>query len=78
MNPETVVLAHYCLAGLSGFGLKSLDWCGSWACSSCHDAVDFRSRTNFSRDSIRLMHAEGVLRTIKELAKQREIMGDIA
>jgi hypothetical protein len=33
----------------------------------CHSAVDGRTKTEFSRDELRLMHAEGAFRTIREL-----------
>lgn len=39
-NPETVVLAHFRMIGISGMGKKSPDWCGAWACSDCHSYVD--------------------------------------
>ena len=39
-NPETTVLAHYRLAGISGIGMKSPDLIGAWACSDCHYTVD--------------------------------------
>ena len=42
-NPETTVLAHYSLTGISGWRLKSPDWIGAWCCSSCHDEVDGRT-----------------------------------
>lgn len=60
----TTVLAHYSLAGLSGKGIKSPDLIGAWCCSSCHDYADGRKQSaNFTRDQVRLMHAEGVFRT---------------
>ena len=62
-NPETVVLAHYRMAGLNGVGMKPDDIFGAWACSSCHDACDFRTKTSYSRDELRLALVEGVLRT---------------
>lgn len=35
------------------------------ACSACHDLIDGRKRTtDYTRDELRLMHAEGVLRTL--------------
>lgn len=61
-NPETVVLAHYRLAGTCGAGKKPHDMQGAWACSSCHDVIDGR-RHAISRDEARLLHAEGVMRT---------------
>ena len=62
-NPETTVLAHYRLAGTCGTGMKPPDMLGAWACSACHDAVDGRVRSTWSRCELRLMHAEGVFRT---------------
>ena len=65
-NPETTVLAHYRMHGLSGIGLKSNDLFGAWACSSCHDEIDRRSRNMDSADCA-LFHLEGVLRTQQAL-----------
>lgn len=62
-NPETTVLAHYRLHGLSGIGMKSLDIFGAWACSDCHDAIDGRRRTVFSPSEVKQAHLEGVMRT---------------
>ena len=62
-NPETTVLAHYRLGGTCGTGMKPPDMRGAWACSACHDAVDGRVRSTWSRCELRLMHAEGVFRT---------------
>ncbi|AFC85896.1 Protein of unknown function (DUF1364) [Frateuria aurantia DSM 6220] len=87
-NPETTVLAHYRLAGYSGTGMKPPDEMGAWACSACHDVVDGRVRPKyswisggdgsllssdrFSSGAIKLMHAEGVMRTqqaIREMGR---------
>lgn len=65
---ETVVLAHYRLAGLCGTGIKPHAILGSHACAACHDLVDFRVPSKvYSRMEIRLMHLEGVMRTIDSL-----------
>lgn len=69
-DPETVVLAHYRLAGLSGMGMKSPDLVASFACSACHDAIDRRAHTDLERDYVRLAHAEGVFRTQAILARE--------
>jgi len=69
-NSETVVLAHFRLAGVSGTGLKSHDLIGSWACSACHDAVDRRTHLELDRDYVRLAHLEGMVRTLSQLAKE--------
>ena len=63
-NPETVVLAHYRLAGTCGMGIKPSDLLGAFACSACHDAVDERVRTGLTHDELRAAHAEGVMRTL--------------
>ncbi|EIV9529801.1 TPA: DUF1364 domain-containing protein [Klebsiella aerogenes] len=62
-NPETSVLAHYRLAGTCGTGCKPDDQQGAITCNCCHDAIDGRTKTEYTRDELRLMHAEGVLRT---------------
>jgi hypothetical protein len=67
---ETVVLAHLRIAGVSGMGLKSPDILGAWACSACHDAVDRRNHQDLERDYVRLMHLEGMARTIAQLEKE--------
>lgn len=67
-NPETTVLAHYRLAGTCGTGMKPPDLLGAWACSECHSAVDGRGSA-LTRDTVRLAHAEGILRTICALIK---------
>ena len=69
-NSETTVLAHVRLAGVSGMSVKADDLLGSWACSSCHDAVDRRSYTDLERDYVRLAHLEGVVRTIAVLRRE--------
>lgn len=68
-NPETVVLAHYRLAGLSGMGIKAPDWCAAYACSACHTAVDTGS-ANWTQAELKRMHLEGVLRTLAILESE--------
>lgn len=68
-NPETTVLAHYRLAGTCGMGIKPHDMLGAWACSSCHDEIDRRTR-RIDADSAALAHLEGVIRTQSILLKE--------
>lgn len=75
-NPETTVLAHYRLAGLCGTGMKPNDLVAAWACSTCHDECDRRTRV-LERDSVRLAHAEGMARTLDELISLH-VIGAIA
>jgi hypothetical protein len=72
-NPETTVLAHIRMPGLSGMGIKADDLLGAWACSACHDAIDRRSHTDLDRDHVRLAHLEGMARTIAQLRKEEII-----
>ena len=72
-DESTTVLAHFPLAGYTGMGMKSPDLIGGWACSKCHDEVDRRTRLIENTETVRLAHAEGVLRTIAELEKMGAI-----
>lgn len=69
-NPETVVLAHYRMAGTCGTGYKPNDLQGAWACSGCHDAIDGRSKSDYTQDELSLMHAEGCFRTMDTLISE--------
>jgi hypothetical protein len=69
-NPETTVLAHVRLVGVSGMGMKSPDIIGAWACSSCHDAVDRRAHMDMDREHVRLAHLEGMVRTLAQLDRE--------
>ena len=69
-NSETVVLCHYRLAGVSGIGMKSPDVIGAWACSACHDTIDRRAHTDLDRDYVRLLHLEGMARTLAQLNRE--------
>lgn len=71
-NPETTVLAHYRLAGTCGVGIKPNDLQAAWACSSCHDEIDRRTRM-LEHDFVRLAHAEGMMRTQAILIKEGKI-----
>lgn len=64
-NSETVILAHYRLAGISGMGLKSPDLVASWCCSACHSYVDTRHDPE-----TKLALAEGVFRTLAQLVRE--------
>lgn len=70
-NPETSVLAHYRLAGTCGTGCKPDDTQAAIACNGCHDVIDGRTKTtDFTYDELRLMHAEGVMRTLEIWRKE--------
>jgi Protein of unknown function (DUF1364) len=72
---ETTVLAHYRMSGICGTGMKPIDLIGADACSDCHDAIDGRTKTAYTREQLDLMHAEGVFRTIANRFKRGLIKG---
>jgi len=59
-DPETVVFAHL---GGGGMGIKSSDAHGAYCCSSCHDAIDGRVKVNFTKDELKLMFFDAMVRT---------------
>lgn len=69
-DPETTVLCHLRMAGISGMGLKAHDWFAAWGCSACHDYVDGRTATLDSYATRRLALLEGVIRTQHELLQR--------
>lgn len=64
-NPETTVLAHIRLIGISGFGIKAPDILGAWACSGCHSHID-----THHDDETSAAFAEGVYRTQAQLIRE--------
>jgi len=76
-DPETVVLAHLRLTGISGMGHKAPDILACPACSHCHDAIDRRAFMTLDRDYVRLAHLEGIARWLADL-ERREIIVVVA
>ena len=72
-NPETTVLAHARMIGISGIGTKAPDIFGAWACSACHDYVDNRRPNSAGAVQRRLDLLEGVIRTQYELLRMGHI-----
>ena len=66
-TPETTVLAHL---GGGGMGRKKPDYHAAYTCSSCHDALDGRVQTPYTRDELELMHRQGVERTQDKLMEK--------
>jgi hypothetical protein len=59
-NNETTVLAHIS-SGL--VARKSCDIHASYCCSSCHDVIDGRRNTEYTRSEIQTMFYDGMVRT---------------
>lgn len=71
----TTVGAHYRNVSLgSGTSFKTNDLLVAWCCHPCHLLVDgVRFIPDYTRDQIRLAHAEGVLRTLNELIQRGKL-----
>lgn len=39
-DPDTTVLCHLRMAGITGMGMKASDILGAWGCAACHRYVD--------------------------------------
>lgn len=67
-DPATVVLCHVRMANVTGGAQKAPDTCGAWGCVACHDVIDGRVKTNlFTDEELKLMHLQGVIRTLHAL-----------
>lgn len=64
-DPQTTVLCHYRMSGVSGMGLKSPDLLASWGCSACHAFVDTHSDVD-----TKYAFLQGVIRTQAELIRR--------
>ena len=63
-NPETTVAAHINSVRFGhGTGHKVNDLFIADCCSSCHDVLDYRVRSNFTTAELKLMQYEGVFET---------------
>jgi hypothetical protein len=70
-NAETVVSAHINGTRFGhGTGQKVSDLLAADCCSSCHDVLDYRVRSNYTKEELKLFHYEGVMETL--LRRQRE------
>jgi hypothetical protein len=67
-NPETTVLCHFRMAGISGFGYKSPDLIAAWLCSACHAHVDIHKDCQTQLD-----FAKAVFRTQARLIEEGEV-----
>ena len=63
-DPETTVACHISSYELGhGKGVKADDCCIFYGCSSCHDVFDGRTKTEYHRSELKLMHYDGIKRT---------------
>lgn len=67
-NPETVVLAHLRLIGVSGMGIKAHDALGAHCCAACHSYAD-----THHDDETTLAFYRGIFRTQSLLLKEGKL-----
>lgn len=72
-DSQTTVWCHVRMIGISGAGLKVPDLLGAYGCFKCHEAVDGRAKTPYSRSELRLMLLEGAMRTLNKLIKRGQV-----
>ena len=74
-NPETTVLAHMNEKSMFGVGMgqKVDDLFACFACSDCHDAIDHRVKTEYTREELYTERYTAVLRTQNILLKEGKI-----
>jgi len=68
-NPETTVACH--INGVRfnhGVGIKTKLF--AYGCSSCHDVLDGRVKSNFDKEYLKLAHYEGVMETLTIMEKK--------
>ncbi len=61
-NPETTVFCHL-PSDRKGMGIKSPDWWGAYGCSTCHDIIDGRMKTDLIEIEIQRCMMRGLFRT---------------
>lgn len=70
-NSETTVYAH--INGVRfghGISKKSSDIHGAYCCSNCHDAIDGRTKSKYSKTELKLAHYEAVIETQLKLIQK--------
>ena len=70
-NPETTVSAH--INGVRfghGTGQKVNDLLAADCCSDCHDVLDYRQRSHYTKNELKLFHYEGVMETLMRRAAE--------
>ncbi len=68
-NPDTTVLAHIRMSGLSGIGIKAPDILATFACSACHAVCDGQQASEYTPEQRRCFLLEGMARTQYWLVK---------
>lgn len=72
-NPETTVLGHVRMAGITGAGEKAPDLLGAWVCSDCHDCIDGRAHKQIGLAARQTAMLAAVIRTQSILIREGKI-----
>ena len=62
-DPETVVLCHIRMCGISGFGIKAPSQLATFGCFRCHQICDGQRNSEYTADERRMFLLEGMART---------------
>lgn len=67
-SDETVVLAH--IGHNRGMGIKCADYMAVYACSNCHDVIDGRVKSDYSRDELNTEKLRALEETLGKLVNK--------
>ena len=62
---ETVILAH--IGRNRGTGIKCADYMGVYACSNCHDIIDSRVKSDYTKDQLNTEKLRALEETLGKL-----------
>ncbi len=66
-NTETTVFAH---RGGGGMGMKHKDLFGAYCCSSCHDVIDGKVKSYYTREQLLIFQYEAIFETQEILLRK--------
>ena len=67
-SDETVILAH--IGRNRGMGIKCADYMAVYACSSCHDIIDRRVDSEYSKDQLNTEKLRALEETLGKLVNK--------
>ena len=73
-DSTTVVLCHIRKGHVAGIGMKPPDLCGVFGCHKCHEVIDGRIKTEYTKVQIEAMMLHGMARTLAIIDKHFELV----
>lgn len=67
-SDQTVILAH--IGRDRGMGIKCADYMAVYACSSCHDIIDGRVKSQFTKHELNTEKLRALEETLSKLIKK--------